>query len=188
MIVTKLKQIAPETPAEEAMIELAKIGNKNPILSLAQVASTFSKERLETVIQKMEEFRESYEASLEDDKSNEQEEEAKFNALIGEIETTRQKVGQKLADARDELAQVERNIEFQEARRDKAIKDLAAAQAGKAAKEEECAQARAIYEKRKEERAEEINIIEQVQKIIATKLETMQDYLKERVDVDRDWE
>lgn len=86
------------------MIELAKIGANNPILSLAQVASTFSKDRLDHVISKMEQLRQSLEASLEDDKTNQQEEEAKYNALLGEIDSTRINVSAQLNDSRDELA------------------------------------------------------------------------------------
>lgn len=67
------------------MIELAKIGGNNPILALAQVASTFSKDRLDHVISKMEELRASLEASLIDDKENEQEAIAKYHALLAEI-------------------------------------------------------------------------------------------------------
>jgi len=92
LVVEKLSTIAPEGSAEAALAELAKIGNTNPIMALVQISSTFSKEALENVINKMVELKESIAASLEDDKVNEQNAIADFRSLLGEIELTRKSV------------------------------------------------------------------------------------------------
>lgn len=50
-------------------------------MALVQVAATFSQDSLDNVVAKLEDLRASIEASIEDDKRNEGDAEAEFNAL-----------------------------------------------------------------------------------------------------------
>jgi len=61
-----------------------------------------------------------------------------------------------------------------------AVHELKQANEDKAAKEQQCAEWKAEYEKNKEKRTKEINVVKQVENIIATKLETMKDYISDR--------
>lgn len=60
---------------------------------------------MDNVINKMEELRTSLEASIEDDKREEQEAIAEYQALKGEITTTRTNISNALADLRTQLQQ-----------------------------------------------------------------------------------
>lgn len=51
----------------------------------------------------MEELRASLEASLEDDRANETDADAKYNSLLGEIRTTISDITNELSAAREEL-------------------------------------------------------------------------------------
>jgi len=59
--------------------------------------------------------------------------------------------------------------------------ELKAATDGKIAKEAQCAQWELTYKKETEKRNAEIDVIIKVQEILATRLESMKDYLKARV-------
>merc|ERR1711915_1054756 len=91
MIVEKLRTIVP-TSVDGAFAELAKIGKSNPIAALLQVASTFSAETLESVINKMIALHEAIEASLVAYVAAEEEAAAQFKVINGEIEGTRKNV------------------------------------------------------------------------------------------------
>jgi len=105
LIVEKLSSIKPEKSPEAALAELAKIGSSNPILALAQVASTFSKASLDNVIGKMEELRTSLEEAMEQDRKDEEKAQSDFVSLLGEIETTRKTVAAAKAEAEGQLMQ-----------------------------------------------------------------------------------
>ena len=90
LVIEKLGTIAPNTNDDNLVLaELSKIGNSNPILALVQVASTFSPEALQSVVNKMQELHNSIEASIEDDAREEQEAINEYNQLKAEISTTR---------------------------------------------------------------------------------------------------
>lgn len=98
------------------MAQLSKIGGANPIASLLQIASTFSEESLNKVIQQLDNLRVSIQESLKDDASNEAEAEAEFRHLIGEIQSTRTQVTSALAEAKSTLKAKEANLEVQMAK------------------------------------------------------------------------
>jgi hypothetical protein len=53
LIIGKVREIKPDdakTATKAALVELARIGNTNPILALVQIASTFSKDTLDVVL------------------------------------------------------------------------------------------------------------------------------------------
>lgn len=101
LVIEKLGTIpANNNDANLVFAELAKIGSSNPIAALVQLASTFSQEALDNVIGKMEELRGSLEASIEDDKREELDAISEYQALKGEISTTRNNISTALADLR----------------------------------------------------------------------------------------
>jgi len=89
LIIEKLSGIAPDSSAESVLLQLTKIGKSNPILALAQVASTFSSDSLKKVVGKVDELKESLESSLAQDNNDEEQAISDFNSLMGEISTTR---------------------------------------------------------------------------------------------------
>jgi len=187
LIIEKLSNIpAHEGNAEAALAELSRIGGNNPILALVQVASTFSQESLDKVIGKMEELRNSLEAAIEDDKVNEQAALGEYQVLLSEIESTRKKIQQGLADSESQLRQSESALAIQEKKLEDSVNELKAAFEGKVAKEGQCEEWRVKYESDKGKRSQEISVVQAVENIIATKLDTMKDYLKERADADQE--
>lgn len=93
LIIEKLGAIKANTNDETlVMAELNKLGSSNPIMALVQVASTFSQDSLDNVINKMEELRVSIDASIVDDQKNEAEAESEYKALGAELEKTRRDV------------------------------------------------------------------------------------------------
>jgi hypothetical protein len=183
LIIEKLSTIpANNNDANLVFAELAKIGSSNPIASLVQIASTFSQEALDNVVGKMEELRTSLEASIEDDKREEQDAIAEYQALKGEISTTRNNISTALADLRTQLTQNQNALALQERILEEAIANIFRCQEEKQAKLQQCEEWRTRWAQEKESRTAEVNVVKQVEAIIATKLDTMKDYLKERVD------
>ena len=87
MILPKLKALGHIAPPA-ALAQLAKIGKSNPIASLMEVAATLDTDRLNTVLEKMEELLESMQASLVEDAANEQASQAAFEGLVRDLEAT----------------------------------------------------------------------------------------------------
>merc|ERR1712176_1018610 len=104
------------------------------------------------------------EAALVADVEAEEQAAQQYRQIVGEIEGTRKNV----TAARNEA---ESNKKQKEA--------ALAAQEKKQAKIEQCAQWRARYESDKVTRAGEIDVIAQVEEIVATRLDTMADYLQD---------
>lgn len=181
LVIEKLGTIAPNTNDDNLVLaELSKIGNSNPILALVQVASTFSQEALQNVVNKMQELHNSIEASIEDDAREEQEAINEYNQLKAEISTTRVNIQNSVADLKTQLQQNQNALALQERILEEAINNIGRCQEEKVAKIAECEAARNFYAEEKESRTAELNIVKQVEAIIATKLDTIKDYLKER--------
>jgi chaperonin cofactor prefoldin len=125
LIIERLSNIpANDNDANLVLAELAKIGNSNPILALVQVASTFSQEALDNVVGKMESLRTSLEASIEDDKREEQDAIAEYQSLKAEIGSTRTNISNSLADLRTQLTQDENALALQERILEEAIANI----------------------------------------------------------------
>jgi len=182
LIIERLSTIpANENDANLVLSELAKIGSSNPILALVQVASTFSPEALANVVGKIESLRTSLEASLEDDKREEQDAISEYQTLKAEIASTRTNIQNSLADLRTQLSQDENALALQQRILEEAIANISRCQEEKAAKLQQCEEWRTKYGEDKKQRGSEIDIVKQVESIIATKLDTIKDYLKDRV-------
>lgn len=123
----------------------------------------------------------SLQASQQDDAAAEQKAVADYKALLGELEHTVKQVQQAKAEAEATLAEKKGALALQERILEEAVNELTAATNGKAAKEEQCENWRTVYKSETATRSNEINIVKQVENIIATKLNTMKEYLKERV-------
>jgi chromosome segregation ATPase len=183
LIIERLSTIPPnENDANLVLAELAKIGSSNPILALVQVASTFSPEALANVIGKIESLRTSLEASLEDDKREETDAIAEYQTLKSEITSTRSNISNALADLKTQLSQNENALALQERIYEEAVANIARAQEEKAVKIQQVEEQRTKYTEDKKSRGAQIEIVKQVESIIATKLDTIKDYLKDRVD------
>jgi len=180
LIIEKFDTIQSNDNHEAVLAELGKIGSSNPIMALVQVASTFSQESLLKVTAALQKLQADLEASVEEDKRNEEAAIAEYQALLGEIQKTRKDVAQAKADAEAQLKQREGALQLQEKILEEAVAELKQAQEDKIAKEHQCEEWRNKWATDKEQRTKEVNVVKQVESIIATKLETMKDYIKNR--------
>lgn len=67
VIAAKLSSITPETDARAVLLELHKMGNSNPIAALVALAAALPKEKLDNVLNKIQELRTSMEQAIVDD-------------------------------------------------------------------------------------------------------------------------
>jgi transcription elongation GreA/GreB family factor len=182
LILEKLNGIQPDASAESVLIQLAKTGPKNPIMALAQLASSFSKESFAKTIEKLEQIRDDLNVQIAEETETEEASVADFNTIIGELTTTRKNIAGAKSEAETQLAQAEAALSLQENILEESVEELSSALSGKAAKENICADWSATWERNKEVRINELNLIGQVQNIIATKLDTAFAYLKQRTE------
>ncbi|EGR29421.1 hypothetical protein IMG5_155700 [Ichthyophthirius multifiliis] len=183
LIIDRLSQIKPES-SEEALLQLSKIGKSNPILSLVQVASTFSAESLANVVGKLNSLRDSLNQSINNEETQESKSKHDYEALVIEQEQTLNNVITHRAQQSLELQSKKQGHDFHSNRYKQAIAEHQFNVEGLAKLNESCANLRSIYEKTSVVRGDEIKTIVQVQNILATKLETMKDYLKQRAEAD----
>jgi len=85
------------------------------------------------------------------------------------------------------LKQREGALTLQEKILEEAVAELKQAQEDKIAKEHQCEEWRNKWATDKEQRTKEVNVVKQVESIIATKLETMKDYIKSRANGGDEW-
>lgn len=180
LIIEKLGGISPDSNNAAVLAQLNKIGKSNPILALAQVASTFNEESLRRVNEKLETLRESLENTVTENDAEEERAIADFESTIGELAVTRKNVATAKAESEGSLAQNQGALALQNNILEEAVEELASSLAGKANKEEVCAEWAATWERNKEVRTNELNLIAKVQNIIATKLDTTVEFFQQR--------
>jgi hypothetical protein len=180
LILEKLSGITPSTSSAAVLAQLNKIGKSNPILALAHIASTFNAESFRTATSRLEALRDSLEETNANDTAEEERSVADFNTAIGELTATRREIAAAKAESEGALAQAEAALSLQESILDESVNELASAQTGRANKEATCADWSATWERNKEARNNELNLIGQVQNIIATKLDTASMLLQKR--------
>jgi len=122
---------------------------------------------------------ESIEAALVADVEAEEQAAQQYRQIVGEIEGTRKNVTAARNEAESNKKQKEAALAIQEKRLAENTQCVQTAQEKKQAKIEQCAQWRARYESDKVTRAGEIEVIAQVEEIVATRLDTMADYLQD---------
>lgn len=114
LIIEKLGGITPNSNADAVLAQLNKIGKSNPILALAQVASSFNEESLRRVNEKLETLRESLEATVAENEAEEDKAIADFEATIGELAVTRKNVASAKSESEGALAQNQGALALQE--------------------------------------------------------------------------
>ena len=87
MIIPRLSSLGSQDAAT-ALINLSKIGKNNPIASFMEVASTIDPQRLDVVVEKMQQLLDSLEASLVEDADNEEAAIHQFHGLVNDLEST----------------------------------------------------------------------------------------------------
>jgi chromosome segregation ATPase len=181
-IIPELERLRPHGNVQQALVELAKIGRANPIGALLQVAMTLDAGALQRVIQHLQKLKKSVEASIADDENSQRTAEANFKAMMDELAKQKAQVKEALART---VADIEAN-KSKKAASEKALKtarkDRKLAQDGKQKTTAACDEKRSRYNAQKASRQKEIDIVNKVLTIIATKLMTMQEYIKKRVD------
>lgn len=125
------------------------------------------------------ELKESIEASLVEDEKNEVEAAAQYKQIVGEIASTRKNVAAAKAEAESSSKQKQSSLALNQKKLADNTKCVIDNNAKLAAKIELCAAWEAKYAADTKGRNEEISVIEQVKEIVATKLSTMKDYLKD---------
>ncbi|EAR83960.2 trichocyst matrix protein, putative (macronuclear) [Tetrahymena thermophila SB210] len=182
LIIEKVGSISPETSEQEVFLQLAKIGKSNPILSLVSIASTFSQDSLDNVINKLSQLRESLSASLVEDGEAENRAIKEFNKLVSELHSTINSLNLLISSLNNELSQKQASHAFHTSRLNNAEEAISSSQELLKRKVSQCNDWSTQYQSDTQARNEQIDIIEEVQSIVATKLETMKDYLKERAE------
>jgi len=180
LILEKLGGIAPGASNAAVLAQLAKIGTSNPILALAQVASTFSAESLAKVSGVLENLKEDLEESLATDAAEEEEAIADYEEILGEIIATRENIAHAKSEAEGSLAQNEGALALQQNILAEAVSELTSAQSGLAKKTTYCENETATWERDRDARNNELALIARVNEIIATKLDNARVYLQER--------
>ena len=151
MIIPKLKSLTPRSAAA-ALAQLNKIGKSNPIAAFMEVASTIDGDKLNVVIEKLEQLEESLVASLAEDTANEEASAAAFLGLVNDLQTTGQMLAAAHATASSNLEQAQSKLSSQERFLEEQQAEEAAARAGLAAKKEQCALWEANYQSTKASR------------------------------------
>jgi chromosome segregation ATPase len=137
MILPKLKAIGSQSNAE-VLVQLSKIGKSNPIAAFMQVASSIDKNKLANVVEKMEELRNSLQASLEEDAQAETASKKGFKKLVADLENTYAGLGRSLAAAKSNLGQAQQSLKNEERYLVEQKEEKKSAQEGLAAKEKQC--------------------------------------------------
>jgi len=180
MILEKLKGISPGASSASVLAQLSKIGNTNPILALAQVASGFTAESLGKVTGVLEQLKDDLDESLITDAADEEAAIADYETLLGEILTTRANIAHAKAEAENGLAQAEGALALQQNILAEAVSELTSAQSGLAKKTAYCEEETATWSRNRDQRNAELAMIARVNEIIATKLDHARVYLQQR--------
>merc|ERR1739845_328826 len=104
---------------------------------------------------------------------------AQYKKIVAEIEGTRKHVTAAKTEAESTQKQKEASLAIQQKRLAENTHCVQVSQQKKQAKIEQCANWAANYVSDNEGRTEEIKVIETVENIVATKLDTMKDYLQD---------
>jgi len=183
LILEKLAAFGNQGQADEtALIQLAKIGNNNPIAAFVQVAASLSPESWKNINDKLTALRDATSASLNEDTEQERLEIQAHNDFLSQMASLLDSLHQRLDQDTQELGEQRADLGDQEIRLSTNQAELASAIEGKDLKERQCEDWRNQWKADSEHRYSEIHIIEQVQEIFAQRLETAQDYLKERIE------
>jgi chromosome segregation ATPase len=179
-IVPELERLKPHGNKKAAMAELRKIGGTNPIAAFIQVATTFDEAALQRVIQRLQKLKESLLASIEEDNKAELESKKNNAKLIGEMENARTNLEGALSSSRSELEEAKQTLENQKRILRENQKELDISTKGKQQLIGQCDDKRSRSRSEKSARDGQVKIIEKVQQIIASRLDSMQDYVKDR--------
>jgi|JI102314A1RNA_FD_contig_41_5402103_length_1472_multi_4_in_0_out_0_1 chromosome segregation ATPase len=182
LILPRLEKLVGSVAAPKPAIlaELAKIGKSNPIASLVSLASSLDQNALGSVLNKLRELRGSVDASLRDDEKDQADSDREYSELIREIFDVNASLNKSLNRDRENLSEAESNLSRERQRLHDNQVELRQATDGKNAKESQCQTWRDTYAKESKKRNEEVGLVDQVIQIVATKLDTMKDYLKNR--------
>jgi len=159
MILPKLKAIGSQSNAE-VLVQLSKIGKSNPIAAFMQVASSIDKNKLANVVEKMEELRNSLQASLEEDAQAETASKKGFKKLVADLENTYAGLGRSLAAAKSNLGQAQQSLKNEERYLVEQKEEKKSAQEGLAAKEKQCENWAKTYAQTTEARTAERKVVE----------------------------
>ena len=179
VIIPKLRAITPHT-ASEVFVELAKLGASNPIAALVEVASSLDGAALAKCIGLLEQLQVNFTAFLDDDVEAEIQAQVNFDNLMIAIANLRAETKAKLAADRAELAEVQAALKNQKRRLKENQQELQNATDGLAAKTQECELYDANYNRDTAQRGAELEILEQVAQIVASRLSSLNVFLAQR--------
>ena len=181
VIIPKMKRIEPST-AVETFAELARIGISNPIAALVQVASSLDADALERAIELLEELLEDFGVFLETDLNQEIQSQVNFDNLMAEIAELRKQTKAKKANDETELSETVATLGSQQRRLSENTEALGNATDGLEAKTTECDLYDSNYERDTAQRNGELEILDKVASIIASRLQGLQTFIEMRGD------
>merc|ERR1711907_492914 len=161
MLKTQRDEEGEAVPDVQSLLQLAKIGKKNPMAALVQVAASLPREQWEKAVNLMSELRERIAQKKAADIQQEAARIQKFEQDKAALEKNIASNQQKLRETEAELAENEQSLEEKTA---------------------QCNKWREEYERDSEKRGNEIDVVEQVQQIFSNRIASAKDYLKERID------
>jgi len=180
-IIPELERLKPHGDVQAALIELARIGKTNPIGALLQVAMTLDPGALQRVVQHLNKLKESVTASIDQDIKDEENAKRNFDGQISKYDEQRTELENQLSETRQELETANQNLKAQESRLANNQQELEISTKGKQQLIEQCDERKARYNAETASRKKEIDVVDKVLSIIASRLETMQDYIQDRV-------
>lgn len=153
IIIPKLQSITSQENSPQAIFaELAKIGKSNPIAALVEVAASLDPEALASVINKLEDIRDSVQNSLISDREHQIESENNYNNLINEISNVRESQNRRIEEDTEALSEAQAKYDQEKKRKEDNQNELESATEGKLQKENTCAEWSSVYESDKEQR------------------------------------
>lgn len=153
IIIPKLEAITSQDSTPQSVLaELAKIGKSNPIAALVEVAASLDPEALETVINKLNEIRNSVQNSLQNDKLHQEESNINYNNLLSEISNVRESQIKRIEEDSEALNEAQAKFDQETTRKQDNQNELSVATDGKNEKQKICLQWEAQYETEREQR------------------------------------
>ncbi|CAD8107159.1 unnamed protein product [Paramecium sonneborni] len=168
-----------EEAINEALVQLAKIGEENPITAMVALTSTLEPTAVQTLIEKMEAIRDSIKESIQAEEEAEAKNARDTDTILAAIFNAIESLTREKASDEEALQETIRNRDIQDKRSRDAHAEFNAAKNGNQQRNQQCQEYELQYQQNTIERDKQIAIIKDVQNIIATKIEVVTCFVEE---------
>eukprot|EP01015_Nassula_variabilis_P004535 TRINITY_DN1315_c0_g1_i11.p1 TRINITY_DN1315_c0_g1~~TRINITY_DN1315_c0_g1_i11.p1 ORF type:complete len:370 (-),score=101.07 TRINITY_DN1315_c0_g1_i11:56-1165(-) len=178
LVLPRLRNIRGDGDEQEALIQLAKIGKSNPINALLQVSATLDPRSLVIILEKLEQLRESLSGAADENRENLEEARTDFSRLVGELNNVRRSLSEDLSRDRTETETVQYQLQNYRRNLEDTNNELTSAKSNREITYTECERYEASYRTGTERRNHQLELIANIQNILATHIETISDYVR----------